>query len=82
LKDCDSKSEVTAFVGFTLDQSKIKTQNSQMTAVMNEYGVNLGLGVTDINKVRDEMMKKMKAAGLQDVIDETQKQINAYLAAK
>jgi putative aldouronate transport system substrate-binding protein len=82
LKDWDSKSEVTPLVGFTLDQSKIKTQISQMTAVMNEYGVNLGLGVTDINKIRDEMMKKMNAAGLQDVIAETQKQINAYLAAK
>jgi putative aldouronate transport system substrate-binding protein len=82
LKAWDSKSEVTPFVGFTLDTSKIKSQNSQMQAVMNEYGENLGLGVTDINKVRDEMMKKMNAAGLQDVIAETQKQINAYLAAK
>ncbi|QHW33774.1 ABC transporter substrate-binding protein [Paenibacillus rhizovicinus] len=82
LKTWDSKSEISPFVGFTLDQSKIKSQISQLQAVMNEYGENLGLGVTDINTVKDEIMKKMKAAGLQDVIDETQKQINAYLAAK
>ncbi|SEP17073.1 ABC transporter substrate-binding protein [Paenibacillus sp. OV219] len=82
LKTWDSKSEVSPFVGFTLDTSKIKSQISQLQAVMSEYGDNLGLGVTDYNSVKDEIMKKMKAAGLQDVIDETQKQVNAYLAAK
>ncbi|AUS96838.1 hypothetical protein CDQ84_10035 [Clostridium thermosuccinogenes] len=82
LKTWDSKSVVTPFVGFTLDQSKIKAQVSQVTAVMNEYSLNLAIGVTDINEVRDEIMKKMNAAGLQDIIEETQKQINAYIAAK
>lgn len=82
LKSWDSKSQVTPFVGFTLDQSKIKAQISNIQAIMTEYIPNLGYGVTDYSKVKDEMMKKLKAAGLQDVIDETQKQINAYLAAK
>ncbi|QHT62977.1 ABC transporter substrate-binding protein [Paenibacillus lycopersici] len=82
LKNWDKNSEVSPFVGFTLDTSKIKSQISQIQAVMNEYSENLGLGVTDINTIKGELMKKMKAAGLQDVIDETQKQINAYIAAK
>lgn len=82
LKSWDSKSQVTPFVGFTLDQSKIKSQISNIQAIMTEYIPNLGYGVTDYNKVKDQMMKKLKAAGLQDVIDETQKQINAYLAAQ
>jgi putative aldouronate transport system substrate-binding protein len=82
LKSWDSNSKVTPFVGFTLDQSKIKSQISNIQAIMNEYIPNLGFGITDYNKVKDEMMKKLKAAGLQDVIDETQKQINAYVAAQ
>jgi putative aldouronate transport system substrate-binding protein len=82
LKSWDSNSKVTPFVGFTLDQSKIKSQLSNVQAIMKEYTPNLGLGVTDYNKVKDEMMNKLNAAGLQDVIDETQKQINAYVAAQ
>jgi putative aldouronate transport system substrate-binding protein len=82
LKQWDSNSEVTPFVGFTLDQSKIKSQISNIQAIMGEYITNLGMGVTDYNKVKDQMMNKLKAAGLQDVIDETQKQINAYVAAQ
>ncbi|HHY82186.1 MAG TPA: ABC transporter substrate-binding protein [Clostridiales bacterium] len=79
LKVWDQGSEVTPFVGFTVDQSNIKTQVSQITAVMNEYYENIGLGVLDINEVRDEIMDKMWAAGLQDVIDEVQRQINEYV---
>jgi putative aldouronate transport system substrate-binding protein len=82
LKSWDNNSKVTPFVGFTLDDSKIKSQISNVRAIMKEYIPNLGMGVTDYNKVKDEMMNKLKAAGLQDVIDETQKQINAYVAAQ
>lgn len=82
LKSWDSNSKVTPFVGFTLDQSKIKSQISNIQAIMKEYIPNLGFGVTDYKNVKDEMMKKLQAAGLQDVIDETQKQINAYVAAQ
>ncbi|RAP75167.1 ABC transporter substrate-binding protein [Paenibacillus montanisoli] len=82
LKKWDDSSEVTPFVGFTLDQSKIKSQISNIQAIMGEYITNLGLSVTDYNKVKDEMMSKLQDAGLQDVIDETQKQINDYVAAQ
>lgn len=79
LKTWDDNSEVTPFVGFTVDQSKIKSQISQVTAVMNEYAQNLGKGVLDINEVRDEIMEKMNAAGLQDIITEVQAQVDAYV---
>lgn len=79
LKNWDSKSEVTPFVGFTMDTSKVKSQVSQVTAVMNEYAENLGKGILNINDVRDEIMKKMNAAGLQDIIAECQTQINAWI---
>lgn len=79
LKTWDEGADVTPFVGFTVDQSKIKSQISQVTAVMNEYAQNLGKGVTDINEVRDEIMEKMNAAGLQDIITEVQAQVDAYV---
>lgn len=80
LKNWDKGSEVTPFIGFTLDQSKIKTQISQVRAVMEEYAMNLGLGVLDIDEVRDEIMSKMNAAGLQQIIEEAQKQVNEYVS--
>ena len=79
LKTWDEGADVTPFVGFTVDQSKINSQISQVTAVMNEYAQNLGKGVTDINEVRDEIMEKMNAAGLQDIITEVQAQVDAYV---
>lgn len=79
LKVWDDNSKVSPFVGFNVDLSKIKAQLSQVTAVMNEYYQNLGLGILDINEVRDEIMDKMYKAGLQDIIDEVQRQINEYL---
>ncbi|MGU3470112.1 ABC transporter substrate-binding protein [Paenibacillus sp. D51F] len=82
LKTWDENSEVTPFVGFTLDQSKIKSQVSNIRAIMGEYIPNLGMGVTDYNKVKGELVKKLEAAGLKDVIKETQNQINAYVNQK
>lgn len=80
LKSWDSNSNVTPYVGFTLDQSKIKSQISNIQAIMGEYIPNLGMGVTDYNSVKDEMMSKLNAAGLKDVIKETQDQLNAYVS--
>lgn len=81
LKSWDSKSEVTKFVGFVPDTSKIKSQVSQMNVVMDEYMENLGKGVIDAAEIKDEFMNKLNAAGLQDVITEIQTQVDQWIAA-
>ena len=39
-------------------------------------------GTINIDDVYDEMMEKMNAAGLQDIIEDAQAQLDAYLASK
>lgn len=82
LKTWDDEAIVTPFVGFTLDTSKIKTQVSQVNAVKDEYFSNLAKGITSYDDVIDEFMDQLYAAGLQDIIDETQTQINEWVASK
>jgi putative aldouronate transport system substrate-binding protein len=79
LKDWDSKSQVSPLLGFTLDQTNIKAECSQILAVMTEYYGSLGDGTQDIHSVRDELIKKMKDAGIDKVIEETQKQVDAFV---
>ncbi len=82
LKHWDDGVEVTPFVGFTLDTSNIKTQVSQVNAVKEEYFVNLAKGITNYDDVIDEMMEQLNAAGLQDIIDEAQEQIDDWIASQ
>lgn len=79
LKDWDSQSKQSPLLGFTLDQSNIKSECSQILAVMTEYANNLLTGMQDVNDVRDEFISKLKAAGIDKVIEETQKQVDAYV---
>lgn len=79
LKDWDSKSETFPMVGFVLDQSNIKSETSQILAIMSEYSENLGNGQVNVHDVQSEITAKLKAAGIEKVIEEAQKQVDAYV---
>lgn len=79
LKDWDNESETSPLVGFVLDQSSIKSETSQILAIMSEYSENLGNGQVNVHDVKDDISKKLKAAGIDKVIEEAQKQVDAYL---
>ncbi len=78
LRNWDSQSKPSPLLGFTLDQSSVKAEISQMNAVLAEYSANLASGVVDIHDVRDEVLTKLKAAGIDKVIEETQRQVDAF----
>lgn len=79
--NCEN-AEVSAICGFTFDSSKWTSNYAEITAIKDEYYKNYATGTTDIDEVYDEMMEKMYAAGLQDIIDDAQAQLDAYLASK
>ncbi len=81
----DPAVQVSAFPGFAVDNSKISTQLDQISAVATEYKNTLYNGVVGsagFEATYQEFMDKLYAAGLQDVLDEYQAQLDAYLAAK
>ena len=69
--------------GFCVDTSGVTKELSQLTAIFKEYKETLINGVmADYMTYYNEMMDKAKAAGLDTVIAEFQKQADEYVANK
>ena len=65
-------------LGFVFDDSKVKNEIAQLTAIGNEYKV-IGTGAVDNpSKLLDERNAKLKAAGIEKVQAELQTQIDAW----
>jgi putative aldouronate transport system substrate-binding protein len=81
LKNWDNKAVITPFVGFNLNQDSIKTEIAQLNAVINEYYSQLKEGSVSYDSVKAAYSAALRSAGIQRVIDECQKQLNAFLSA-
>ena len=71
---------VSAMGGFKWDSSAWTQQINEISAIKDQYSNLIGTGTVCIDDVYDEMMAKMFAAGLQDMIDDAQAQLDEYLA--
>ena len=60
----------------------MKTEVAAVTNVCNEYRCALEFGVLDPEEAIPQFLEKLEAAGIQKIIDEKQKQLDEYLAAK
>ncbi len=75
---------VSAITGFRVDTTLIQSQLSQIKAVTEEYAntlINGVAGTAGWESIYDEYVDKLDKAGLQQVLDEVQKQVDAFLAA-
>lgn len=68
--------------GFIFDSSSVKTQISAVSAVCEEYQIPIKCGTVDPETQIAEWENKMYAAGLQDIIDEVQAQLDEWAAAQ
>jgi len=69
----------SAMGGFTWDSSEFTQQLAEIAAIKDEYYTTFASGTISIEECYDEFMEKMNAAGLQDMIDDAQAQLDAYL---
>lgn len=68
------------FTGFVLDTSSIATEVAACSNARQQYGWPLELGYTDnVEASIEEYRSAMQAAGIDKVIEEAQKQLDAYL---
>ena len=68
------------FTGFVMDTSSITTEVAACTNAKQQYGWPLELGYTDdVEASIEEYRTAMQAAGIDKVIEECQKQLDAYL---
>lgn len=65
--------------GFIYDNSKVLTQVAALNNVQTQYMDGLGSGALDPDQYIDEFNEALYKAGLQDVMDEKQAQLNAFL---
>ncbi len=68
-------------LGFTFNAEPIKSEASVTINIRKEFDPGLDTGSVDPAKA-DDYIKKLKANGLDDIIAEKQKQLDAYLASK
>ena len=79
---------VSAISGFTFDYQNpidFSTQYAEISALKNEYFKNIQCGAVDPDDPENgvpALRAKMEAAGLNDIIAEAQRQLDAYLAKK
>lgn len=73
----------SSLYGFIYDDSKYKEEVSGMEEILNEYLPILECGLADdVEKTLSEMNKKLYAAGLQEVINDKQMQLNEWLSER
>lgn len=79
VKKLNETAEPSVLLGFQLDVSNIESQIANMTQIWASDSAELLTGAKDPKTVIEEINQKMKEAGMDDVIKECQKQIDAFL---
>ena len=69
-------------LGFAFDPTPVKTQVAQVTATMTQYEAPIEKGLVDSTKQIPVFLASLKAAGVDDIVQEAQKQLNAWKASK
>lgn len=68
------------YVGFVFDSSSIETEIAACANVDQQYWWPLELAYTDADTGMKEYTEKMKSAGIDKIVEEAQKQLDAYVA--
>ncbi|MGL4911689.1 MAG: ABC transporter substrate-binding protein [Romboutsia sp.] len=78
----NEQSEAGPTLGFYVDTAGISTQLATLSNVVQEFKAPLFTGSVDPEKYVEELNKKLKAAGADDVIANIQTQYDAWLATQ
>jgi putative aldouronate transport system substrate-binding protein len=68
----------SSVLGFSFVQEPVKTEMSQITNVVNEQYVPLMQGLADVDAALPKLQSSLKDAGIDKVLAEVQKQIDAW----
>lgn len=79
-KAMNDSAKKSPLLGFTLNTDPIKIELSQISAVNGEFASILETGTVDPDETHQKFIDKMKVAGSDKVIEEVQKQIDAWRA--
>ena len=66
-------------MGMALDTSKVSAQIAAVKAVVDQYKPSFNAGVLDVDAEYQNFIDALYAAGMQDILDEYQAQLDAWL---
>jgi len=69
-------------LGFTFDSEPVKTEVAAVTNVISQYRMGLETGTLDPKEKLPEYISKLKAAGMDKIIAEKQKQLDDWVKTK
>ncbi|MGO4546246.1 extracellular solute-binding protein [Paenibacillus sp. 2TAB23] len=81
MKEFNENAIKSKALGFTFDSSPVKTEFAAVTNVLSQYRVALECGALDPDKALPEFIAKLQDAGIDKVITEKQKQLDAWAAS-
>ena len=81
LKAYIDKAVVSPLLGFSFNSGPVNTQLYKLKVITNKYLYNLSIGKTNPSTNLQKMNKEFKNAGLQKVLTEMQKQVDAFVKA-
>lgn len=82
LDDFNKNATVSNAMGFSFDTQNVKTEYAACSAVLEQYRVGLECGAMDPESTLKDFNDALYSAGLQKIIDEKQKQLDAWLETK
>ena len=68
-------------MGFTFDETPVKTAVTSVTNVKNQYMASLEDGLVDPDTVLPKFIAALKANGMDTIVKEKQSQLNKWLEA-
>ncbi|MBQ9411750.1 MAG: ABC transporter substrate-binding protein [Oscillospiraceae bacterium] len=68
------------YLGYSFDPSSVMSQVTAVQAVITKYGPSLNVGVTDVDSMWPKFVSDLKDAGIDDIVAENQRQLDAWLA--
>ena len=78
LIDSNNNAQKSAALGFAFDTSSVENELTQLDNVCSKYQIGLECGAIDPSSL-DEFNAELKAAGIEKVIEEKQRQLNEFL---
>ncbi len=81
-KKVNEEAKPSPALGFTFDPTIVKTEVANCTAVIKEYDDGLSMAILSLDKDYPQFIEKLEKAGSDKIIEEMQKQIDAWITAK
>ncbi len=80
--DAPNHAKFSEAMGFIFDSAPVYDQMAACTTVVAEYRDALLYGLVDVDSYLEKFNEELKAAGIDEIIAEEQKQFDAWLAAQ